>query len=80
MLAEAIRSVADACNPGQLLLGGRKTHKGAWSGCPASDYVAASVVAARLHIIPSVGHKRLRDLRAHDVDKMPSTRGDRLST
>lgn len=35
---------------------------------------------ARSHIIPLIGKKRLRDLRAHDVDRMLASRRQRLST
>jgi integrase len=35
---------------------------------------------ARSHIIPLIGKKRLRDLRASDVDRMLSARRQRLST
>jgi integrase len=35
---------------------------------------------ARAHIVPLIGKKRLRDLRAHDVDRMLSARRHQLST
>ncbi len=35
---------------------------------------------ARHHIVPLIGKKKLRDLRAHDVDRMLAARRDQLST